>query len=124
MIQPPTIHIRFLYCSDCLSHAQALTRLRQALASEGLQADIEILEVQNETQARKLNFLGSPTILINGRDIAPGLDGPVHALTCRAYLQENGRISPLPSLATMERALRDALSSSLSSTMEKPHDCS
>lgn len=100
--------IRFLYSEDCPSHEEALERLRRVMAEEGVEAQIEVREVETNEQAEKFRFLGSPTILINGRDIDPP-DKPHYALTCRAYRTEDGRISPLPSEALIRKALRSAL---------------
>lgn len=69
--------------------------------------EIEILRVETSEEAEKLKFIGSPTILIDGRDIDPPTN-PYYALTCRAYRLEDGRISPLPSEAMIRQAIRRA----------------
>lgn len=57
--------------------------------------EMAITEVTTHDQAAELGFIGSPTIRIDGVDIAdtgdatPGLD-------CRIYHRRDGRISPLP----------------------------
>ncbi|MFQ5614018.1 MAG: hypothetical protein ACE5H9_17995 [Anaerolineae bacterium] len=100
--------ITFLYYEECPSHDAALERLRQVMAEEGIEAGIEIIQVKTEAQAQRLRFVGSPTILVNGRDIDPPPPEARYALTCRAYhwRDEGGRISPLPSPAMIRRALR------------------
>jgi len=102
------VEITFLYFEGCPSHAAALARLRQVMAEEGVQAEIEIVKVETDEQAQGRRFVGSPTILINGQDIDPLPAGIQVALTCRAYRLEDGRISPLPSAAMIRRALRSA----------------
>jgi hypothetical protein len=90
----------------------ALQRLRDVLAEEHMQADIEIINVETEEQAQQVCFVGSPTIQINGQDIdPPSIDAP-YALTCRAYQVGEGRISPLPSAEMIRAALRRAVESS------------
>ncbi|CAN5587391.1 hypothetical protein BH24ACT20_BH24ACT20_05840 [soil metagenome] len=89
--------IDFFYFEECPSHEQALERLRKVIAEEEIEADISITEVSTEEQAQDLEFAGSPTILVEGRDISPHLEHPNYALTCRTYHLEDGRISPLPS---------------------------
>ena len=101
--------IRFLYYEDCPSHDVALDRLRQAIVEERIQAEVEIIKVETDEQAQRLQFIGSPTILINGQDIDPPLPDAYYALTCRAYQLEDGRISPLPAHDTIRRALRSAV---------------
>ncbi len=103
------IHVTFLYYEECPSHDVALDRLRQVIAEEGIEAEIEIIKVETEEQAQRLRFIGSPTILIEGRDIDPPPSNARYALTCRAYRLEDGRISPLPSPEMIRRALRKAV---------------
>jgi len=104
--------IHFLYYEECPSHEKALERLHQVMAEEGVQAEVEIIKVETEEQAQRWRFVGSPTILINGQDIDPPPPDAYYALTCRAYRLEDGRISPLPSMAMIRRALRAARASS------------
>lgn len=106
-------HIQFLYYEDCPSYQQALGRLQQVLDEEGIATGIEIIQVRTEEQARQLRFAGSPTILINGHDIVATESEPHYALTCRAYHLEDGRISPLPSVALLRNALYAAQDSSI-----------
>jgi len=102
------VRITFLYFEDCPSHEAALARLRQVMAEEGIQAEIEIVKVETDEQAQSWRFVGSPTILIDGQDIDPLPADIQVALTCRAYRLEDGRISPLPSADMIRRALRRA----------------
>lgn len=100
------MQVTFLYFEGCPSHAAALERLRQVLAEEGVQAEIEVIKVETDEQAQRLRFAGSPTILVNGQDIDPTPSGAYPALTCRAFQLEDGRISPLPSPDMIRRALQ------------------
>jgi hypothetical protein len=101
------LKIRFLYYEDCPSHDEALRRLNQCVEAEGISADVEIVKVETAEEAEKLQFIGSPTIIVNGHDIDPPVN-PHYALNCRAYRLEDGRISPLPSEAMIRKALRKA----------------
>jgi hypothetical protein len=101
-----SVKITFLYYEECPSHDVALARLRQVMAEEGIQAEVEIIKVETDEEAQRLHFVGSPTILVNGHDIDPPLPDTYYALTCRAYRLEDGRISPLPSPDMIRRALR------------------
>ena len=66
-------------------------------------------EVASDDEARASRFPGSPTILIDGRDVVtPGPDEPV-GLTCRVYRRRDGRISPTPDPDDVRAALRRAL---------------
>ncbi|MBZ0298541.1 MAG: DUF2703 domain-containing protein [Anaerolineae bacterium] len=103
--------IQFLYYEDCPSHGVALERLQAVMREEGIHADIDIVKVETDDQAQRLHFVGSPTILINGQDIAPVPRNACYSLTCRAYRLENGRISPLPTADMIRRALRQHFAS-------------
>jgi hypothetical protein len=100
------MHIEFLYWEDCPSHPEALARLRQAMAAEGVAGHIEIIHVDTDEKAARYRFPGSPTIRIDGIDLQPeGVQGQAR-LTCRTYRTEDGRLSPLPTLTMIRRALR------------------
>ncbi|MFH1069645.1 MAG: DUF2703 domain-containing protein [Candidatus Glassbacteria bacterium] len=98
--------IEYLFFADCPSHEEGLARLRRVLAREGIEERVEVIEVKTDDQARKLGFIGSPTIRFDGRDIDPaGLEGQASALTCRVYRLPDGRYSALPSEEMIRRAL-------------------
>lgn len=101
--------IQFFYFADCPSHELALARLRQVLQEEGVADNVEIIAVESEEQAQQLRFPGSPTILINSKDIVAPPPDVSYTLTCRAYHLQDGRISPLPSAAMIRTALQQAL---------------
>lgn len=101
------MEISFLYYEDCPSHDDALARLKDVIAQEGIEAHITVKKIETEEQAQEFEFVGSPTIRIEGSDIDPPPPGAHFGLTCRAFALENGRISPLPS----EGMIRDALRS-------------
>ena len=101
------MRIDFLYWEECPSHEEALACLRAVLAEEGVRDTIVVTHVATEAQARALAFPGSPTIRIESRDIqAEGATAAVGRLTCRLYLLEDGRPSPLPSREMIRRGLR------------------
>ena len=99
------MRVSFLYYEDCLSHELALERLREVMAEEGIPAEMEVIKVETEEQARELRFVGSPTIRVDGQDIDLPTESR-YALTCRIYRLEDGRISPLPAKDMIRRALR------------------
>jgi len=101
------MQVEFLYSEDCPSHDEALARLRQVLRDEAVEADIRVVRVETDEDARRLRFMGSPTILVDGKDIDPP-PRPQYALTCRAYRLDDGRISPLPPPELIRRAVRQA----------------
>lgn len=104
-----TLEIKFYYFEDCPSHETALSRLNQILDEEQAERHLEIVQVETHEDAERLNFPGSPTILINGTDIDPNVSELQAALTCRTYRLEDGRITPLPSENMIRTAVQKAL---------------
>lgn len=98
------MQVSFYFFEDCPSHERALERLRETMAEEGLPDAVEVVKVETEAEAERLRFVGSPTIRVDGEDIVPP-EGSRYALACRAYRLEDGRVSPLPSKATIRAAL-------------------
>lgn len=99
--------IQFLFWEECPSHPDAWRRLHEVLDQLGVQAEIERIEITSEDDAQRWHFPGSPTILINGQDIDPQPQSDAR-LTCRLYIHEDGRPSPLPSYAAIRRAIEAA----------------
>jgi hypothetical protein len=104
------VRVSFLYYEDCPSYDLALERLREVMDEEGIPNEVEVIKVESEEQARKLRFVGSPTICVDGQDIDPPSDSR-YALTCRAYRLADDRISPLPSKDMIRRAFRPSAKS-------------
>lgn len=102
------MRIEFLYWDECPSHDQALARLREVLAEEGIREKVHLVRVDTDEQARALAFPGSPTIRIDGADIVPPSELPL-GLACRVYFTDDGRVIPLPTNAIIRRALRTAV---------------
>jgi len=97
--------VEFLYWEGCPSHPEALLLLHEVLAELHRDDEIQIVEVLSEEDARRLAFPGSPTIRVDGADVAeaaPSADSP---LTCRVYRRRDGRPSPLPDPEDVRAAL-------------------
>jgi len=102
------VRVELLYWAGCPSHPQALRELREALTESGLDPDsVLVREIETEDAARQEQFVGSPTIRVNDRDIQPPHDEPA-GLTCRVYVRRDGRVSPTPDPEDLREALRTA----------------
>lgn len=97
--------IEFRYWEGCPSHPEARKLLEGVLEERGIDAEIEVREVRSQTEAEELGFPGSPTILIDGRDVDPVGARARPALNCRIYYLPDGRVSPIPSRHQLEEAL-------------------
>ncbi len=98
--------IELLYWDGCPSHPEALALLHEVLARKGVVTEVELHEVHSQEEAEALHFPGSPTIRFDGRDVDPEGAARRPALNCRIYRSEDGRVSPVPSRAQLEEALR------------------
>jgi hypothetical protein len=80
-----------VYFDGCQKWQLARKRLRQGLDRLGL-ADVWIGEVTVETadEAAAAGFAGSPTILIDGRDLFPTSTVWAGGLACRLYRTPTG----------------------------------
>ena len=100
--------VELLWWEGCPSHPQAQADLERILREEGVAADVKRVEIEDDEQARRERFPGSPTIRIDGHDIQPPGDGEPFSLTCRVYRLRDGRISPTPDPEDVRDAVRRA----------------
>ena len=83
--------------------------LREEMTAAGLDAEaIEVREVSSDVDARREEFVGSPTIRVDGRDLQPVPEEPI-GLSCRVYRLADGRISPVPDRQEVRQTLLDAI---------------
>ena len=99
--------IEVLYVPDCPYHPAAVLKLREVLAAEGVVADISEVAVKDMATAKALRFCGSPTIRVNGRDVAAE-SGSIQdfAVSCRLY--PGSKKPGVPPTEMIRRAVRDA----------------
>jgi hypothetical protein len=104
--------VQLLWWEGCPSTERALAELREALADVGLpEAHVRMHEIKTDAEAGEAGFLGSPTILIDGTDVAGPGNGDVVGLSCRVYRRRDGTISPTPDPDDLRETLRRALES-------------
>ena len=99
--------VEVFYVPDCPHHPRAVEELRNVLLAEGIATEIHEVAVRNSSVARELKFRGSPTIRINGRDIAgESLELELHALACRIY--PGAKEPGVPPVEMIRRAVLEA----------------
>ena len=78
--------VEVLHVADCPTHRAAVNLVKQVLAVEGVEAEINEVLVRDEGTANELGFCGSPTIRIDGVDVAEESQNAwSFALSCRLY---------------------------------------
>lgn len=99
--------IEVLYVLDCPHYPAAMAELKSVLAVERISAPISEILVDTPRMAEALKFRGSPTIRVNGRDIAGESDMQHFAVSCRLYPGEKQPGVPPPEM--IHRAIREAM---------------
>ncbi|MCA1682687.1 MAG: hypothetical protein LC685_01595 [Actinobacteria bacterium] len=82
----PTLDL--LYVPDCPNLAVARQRVAEAVAAAGVAAEVRERMIADPGDAANAGMNGSPTILVNGRDVAAG-DGAA-SVSCRLYRKASG----------------------------------
>ncbi len=77
--------IQLIYFPDCPNVEAARTAVREALAADQLDAPIEEIDVSRADAPSWAKGWGSPTVLVDGVDVAGGLASPDEAYCCRLY---------------------------------------
>ena len=99
--------VEVLYVAECPSHPAAVKLVRDILNSEGVAAEVREVLVRDDRMATNLAFSGSPTIRINGRDVAgESSQAQAFALSCRLY-PGSAEIG-LPPVEVVRRAVVEA----------------
>ena len=100
----PTLTV--LHVSECPNLTPMLDRLREATS-----LPVITREVRTETEAAAWGMAGSPTLLVDGVDPFASSQGCECGLSCRLHRDENGRITPAPTVDQLRAALSRAQSS-------------
>jgi hypothetical protein len=98
------VNLELLYFDGCRNWSTARERLADAVMLCGrTDAEIEYRRIETSEQAVACGFIGSPTILIDGRDpfAEPGAQA---SLSCRIYRTPDG-LSGSPTVAQLVEAL-------------------
>jgi glutaredoxin len=82
--------IRFLYFDGCPNKDKALSILNEVIKEKGLNLEMEVIKIESYEDAIKYNFLGSPTIQINGIDIEKERRNDKPLFGCRFYKTKEG----------------------------------
>lgn len=101
------MRVEILYVHGCPHYGKALTRLRQVLQEQRVEAEITELEISNRDAAEATGFLGSPSIRIDGQDIERGSrPAGSFGLSCRIYAGASGSDGAPPRELIRDAVLR------------------
>lgn len=65
------MRFKILHAEGCSGYEAAERNLKEALSQEGVEAEVELVKVRTDEEARRLHFRGSPTVRLDGRDLFP-----------------------------------------------------
>lgn len=82
--------VELLYFEGCPTYRAAEDAVREALASEGFEAEVALVSVETQEEVERLGFPGSPTIRVDGRDLFPVPERASWGLGCRVYATPEG----------------------------------
>lgn len=112
--------IEVLYFDGCPNHKPAIERVQHLLDEDGVSAEVAEVNVNDESIAQKVGFLGSPSIRVNGLDVEPEAQAVRdYGMMCRTYAV-NGRREGLPSREMLRQAIREAHSGVNNSESDPP----
>ena len=99
--------VEVLYVAACPSHPAAVKLVKDVLAAQGIAAEVDEVLVRDEQMAAELQFPGSPTIRVDGRDVVEESTAAKNfALSCRLY--PRSKHIGLPPAETVHRAVLEA----------------
>ncbi|MCH7760300.1 DUF2703 domain-containing protein [candidate division TA06 bacterium] len=100
--------IQIYYFDGCTSYEMALQQLKQVMKEEGIEEEVELIQVSTDEEVKQYRFLGSPTLHINGKDMdKEAFLRRDYQMKCRLYWTEIGHRA-IPSEEMMREALRGA----------------
>lgn len=99
------MRVEVLAFEGCPNREPAVELVERVVSELGLDAAVDVVDVTTHEEATSRRFLGSPTVQVDGVDVAPeaGREGEF-ALSCRVYRTAAG-VSGIPE----ESWIRDAL---------------
>jgi hypothetical protein len=98
--------VEVLVFDGCPNVDATIARAREAVAATNVHAEVQLVRVESDEAAKRLRFLGSPTVRVDGVDV----DGSAShrddfGLQCRIY-SVGGRLEGAPPTAWIAAALR------------------
>ena len=100
------VNVELIYSGDCPNVNAARENLKRALLSLGLELNWKEWDRQDSSSPPHTREFGSPTILVDGEDVAKGQ--PNHADCCRLYRNESNDTVGAPPCSVIKTAIEEA----------------
>ena len=85
-----SVLIEILAREDCPNRGMALLVVERVVDETGIPAEIEVVDVESDSDAEEYRVLGSPTVLVDGRDVDPDPTVWEYSADDRIYRSERG----------------------------------
>ena len=99
-------HVEVLVFDGCPNVDVTVERARAAITKANIPADVRVVRVESDEDAKRLHFLGSPSVRVDGVDIEPSATSrDDFGLQCRVYTV-GSRLEGAPPTDWIASALR------------------
>lgn len=99
------LRIELYFFDGCPSYKVGRALLDQVIADEHLDATVEMIRVEDDLDAVKKKFVGSPTWRVGDVDLFADQGSGAYAMQCRVYRTPEG-LRGVPSKAMLSDALK------------------
>ncbi len=97
--------VEILYFEGCPGIDAALDAVKSAMSASAGDVELREVEVTDDESARRLRFLGSPSVRVDGKDVEPDAEKRSDfGVQCRVY-SVGGRLRNTPAREWIESAL-------------------
>lgn len=86
------LRVELLYAPACPHWEQVRADLHRVLSEGAIETPIQLVLVSSQEDAEFLGFTGSPTVRLNGVDVAPEPTSGEPGTGCRMYPQPDGTL--------------------------------
>ncbi len=90
------MNVSLLHSDGCPNWEQTLTDVREVLAEYHVKADVKLIRISSQQQAEEMEFLGSPTVRVEGMDVEPDILESGFNLECRVYWIDDDSVGRPP----------------------------
>lgn len=84
------MRIKILYFPGCPNHRATVQRVREVADELGIAAEIVERDISDVADLVALSFRGSPTVLIDDKEIESTVTEPTAKLSCRTFRSGTG----------------------------------
>jgi len=100
------MEVELLHNNECHIWKEALNVLNETLKEKRIETDVKLTLIENDEEATKRRFSGSPQVNINGKDVDPMAENMTRfmLLGCRQYFY-NGKHFEFPPKEMLEVAI-------------------